>query len=124
MPGFVLSDQQIKQFHGDGYVIVRHLLEADEIGLVGRIARTDRERLERAAGRRDGNGTVVKLSVHNELGDDVYGAIVRGRRIVEAMETLLGGEVYHYHHKLILKEPRVGGAWEWHQDYGYWYQNG
>ena len=23
-----------------------------------------------------------------------------------------------------MKEPRVGGAWTWHQDYGYWYQNG
>ncbi len=23
-----------------------------------------------------------------------------------------------------MKEPRVGGAWEWHQDYGYWYNNG
>ena len=40
------------------------------------------------------------------------------------MERLLGGEVYHYHHKLILKEPLTGGAWEWHQDYGYWYNNG
>jgi ectoine hydroxylase-related dioxygenase (phytanoyl-CoA dioxygenase family) len=25
---------------------------------------------------------------------------------------------------MMLKEPFVGGAWEWHQDYGYWYQNG
>jgi ectoine hydroxylase-related dioxygenase (phytanoyl-CoA dioxygenase family) len=40
------------------------------------------------------------------------------------MERLLGDEVYHYHHKMILKEPRVGGAWAWHQDYGYWYNNG
>ena len=32
--------------------------------------------------------------------------------------------MYHYHHKMILKEPRVGGAWAWHQDYGYWYNNG
>jgi ectoine hydroxylase-related dioxygenase (phytanoyl-CoA dioxygenase family) len=40
------------------------------------------------------------------------------------MERLLGDEVYHYHHKMMLKEPRVGGAWEWHQDYGYWYNNG
>ncbi len=23
-----------------------------------------------------------------------------------------------------LKEPRIGGAWEWHQDYGYWYEFG
>src|SRR4029434_4194866 len=26
--------------------------------------------------------------------------------------------------KMIMKDPRVGGAWTWHQDYGYWYQNG
>jgi ectoine hydroxylase len=39
------------------------------------------------------------------------------------MERLLDGEVYHYHHKMILKEPLTGGAWEWHQDYGYWYSN-
>jgi ectoine hydroxylase-related dioxygenase (phytanoyl-CoA dioxygenase family) len=25
---------------------------------------------------------------------------------------------------MMLKEPKVGGAWEWHQDYGYWYNNG
>ena len=23
-----------------------------------------------------------------------------------------------------IKRPRTGGAWSWHQDYGYWYQNG
>src|SRR5262249_19513076 len=27
-------------------------------------------------------------------------------------------------HKMILKEARVGGAWAWHQDYGYWYRDG
>jgi ectoine hydroxylase len=43
---------------------------------------------------------------------------------VNRMEQILGGEVYHYHTKMMLKEPRVGGAWEWHQDYGYWYHNG
>jgi len=31
--------------------------------------------------------------------------------------------VCHFHSKLMQKEPRVGGAWEWHQDYGYWYKN-
>ncbi len=24
----------------------------------------------------------------------------------------------------MLKEAKVGGAWEWHQDYGYWYSYG
>ena len=40
------------------------------------------------------------------------------------METLLGGPIYHFQSKLTAKEPFVGGAWEWHQDYGYWYHNG
>ena len=37
---------------------------------------------------------------------------------------LLGGEVFHYHTKLIPKQPRTGGVFQWHQDYGYWYNNG
>jgi ectoine hydroxylase-related dioxygenase (phytanoyl-CoA dioxygenase family) len=39
------------------------------------------------------------------------------------MERFLGDEVYHYHSKLVAKDPRVGGGFEWHQDYGYWYHN-
>ncbi|ESO12794.1 hypothetical protein HELRODRAFT_62930, partial [Helobdella robusta] len=37
---------------------------------------------------------------------------------------LLGGEVYHYHTKVMMKEARTGGQHLWHQDYGYWYKNG
>ena len=40
------------------------------------------------------------------------------------MRALLREEVYHWHSKVMLKVPEVGGAWEWHQDYGYWYGNG
>jgi ectoine hydroxylase-related dioxygenase (phytanoyl-CoA dioxygenase family) len=44
--------------------------------------------------------------------------------MVRSCEKILGGEVYHYHSKMIMKDAKVGGAWTWHQDYGYWYQNG
>jgi ectoine hydroxylase-related dioxygenase (phytanoyl-CoA dioxygenase family) len=121
---FVLSDTQREQFLRDGYLITERLFDSTEIGLLGQIARADRELARQAASRRDGSGGVIQLSVRNELGEDIYSAFVRCRRIVDTMERLLGGEVYHYHHKMILKEPRVGGAWEWHQDYGYWYDTG
>jgi ectoine hydroxylase-related dioxygenase (phytanoyl-CoA dioxygenase family) len=119
-----LTDDQVARFHQDGFAIVEDLFDAEEIDLLRRIARADHQLVREALGRRDGQGGEVKLSVRNHLGDDVYSAFVRCRRVVEAMEQLLGGEVYHYHHKMILKEPYVGGAWEWHQDYGYWYHNG
>lgn len=64
------------------------------------------------------------MTLRNELHDDLYSACVRSERMAGTMEILLGGEVYHYHHKMNMKEPFVGGAWEWHQDYGYWYNNG
>jgi ectoine hydroxylase-related dioxygenase (phytanoyl-CoA dioxygenase family) len=66
----------------------------------------------------------VRLSLWNHPGDGIYGMFARCERIVRSAEKLLGGEVYHYHSKMILKDAKVGGAWAWHQDYGYWYQNG
>jgi ectoine hydroxylase-related dioxygenase (phytanoyl-CoA dioxygenase family) len=48
----------------------------------------------------------------------------RCESIVSSAEQILDGEVYHYHSKMIMKDAKTGGAWAWHQDYGYWYQNG
>jgi ectoine hydroxylase-related dioxygenase (phytanoyl-CoA dioxygenase family) len=64
------------------------------------------------------------MATWNHPGDSVYGLAARTHRVVDTMEDMLGGEVYHYHSKLTAKEPFEGGAWEWHQDYGYWYHNG
>ena len=36
----------------------------------------------------------------------------------------MGEEVSFFHGKVMLKEARTGGKWEWHQDYGYWYNLG
>jgi ectoine hydroxylase-related dioxygenase (phytanoyl-CoA dioxygenase family) len=124
MPGYSLDDTQVDQFHRDGYALANRLFDLDEIELLGRIAREDDELRRNTAERRDAQGGITTLSVSNDLQDDIYGAVCRSHRIVDTMERLLGGEVYHYHHKMNMKEPYVGGAWEWHQDYGYWYNNG
>ena len=124
MSPFAISNDQLDRFRVDGYFIAHQLFDAEEIDLLGRIARADHQISRQAASRRDGQGGAIRLLVENELNDDIYAAFVRCRRIVDTMERLLEGEVYHYHHKMILKEPVTGGAWEWHQDYGYWYNNG
>lgn len=69
----------------------------------------------------DGKGNDVRLALWNHPGEGVYGMFARCHRVVDTVEALLGDEVYHYHSKMILKDARVGGAWAWHQDYGYWY---
>jgi ectoine hydroxylase len=124
MNPYIASPEDVRRFNDDGYFVADGLFDTEEVDLLRNIARRDRQLTGAVVDRRDGQGGVVKLAVSNELADDIYGAIVRSRRIVDTMERLLGGEVYHYHNKMILKDPYVGGAWEWHQDYGYWYHNG
>ena len=124
MSFFRVSPEQKAQFEADGYIVVPSLLNPEEADLLQKLAKSDMGLADKAYGRPDRSGMITKLALRNDLPDDIFGAITRSRRVVDAMEILLDGEVYHYHHKMTMKEPLVGGAWEWHQDYGYWYNNG
>ena len=120
----MLTTDEIGRYHRDGFVISRGFFASDEMGLLGRAAREDRELDRHAFGRADGEGGTVRLSLWNHPGDGIYGMVARCERMVRSAEAILEGEVYHYHSKMIMKDPLVGGAWAWHQDYGYWYRNG
>ncbi len=119
-----LNEQQVRDYHANGYVLAKGLFDAEEIGLLSRAAKEDRQLDEHSFGRKDGEGGTVRLSGWNQPGDTLYGMFARCESIVNSMENLLEGEVYHYHSKVIMKDPRIGGAWAWHQDYGYWYMFG
>ncbi len=123
-PGGVFSVEDLARYHQDGYVFARSLFTAEEIGLLRDTARQDHALDQAASSRDDGTGHAVRLSLWNHPGDGLYGMVARCHRVVDSVEQLIGEEAYHYHSKMILKDARVGGAWAWHQDYGYWYQNG
>ncbi|MBI1368186.1 MAG: phytanoyl-CoA dioxygenase family protein [Planctomycetes bacterium] len=123
MPTKLLSDAQVSQWQADGYHMERGLFTPEEIDLLRRAAKEDRAMDEHALGRADGEGGTVRLSLWNHPGEGIYGMIARCRRVVERAEQLLDDEVYHYHSKMIMKDAKIGGAWAWHQDYGYWYKD-
>ena len=118
------SKEQLEQYHQDGYFLMKNLFDKEEIGLLHNSAMADRTLDEQSYGRKDGEGGTVRLSLWNHPGNNIYGMFARCERMVNRAEQLLDDEVYHYHSKMILKDARVGGAWAWHQDYGYWYHNG
>ncbi|AQG81969.1 phytanoyl-CoA dioxygenase family protein [Spirosoma montaniterrae] len=122
----VLTPEQITAFHRDGYVIAKGFLSPEETAKLYAVAITDDALNSHAYGVVDQSGKQSKLALWFTPGDDLYGLLARSERMVEGVAALLGSsqnQVCHFHSKLMMKEPRVGGAWEWHQDYGYWYKN-
>ncbi|SOD99332.1 phytanoyl-CoA dioxygenase family protein [Spirosoma fluviale] len=126
-----LTPEQIEQYSQDGYLIIRGFLNASEVEKLYNVAIEDSAISKHAINVNDSTGKRSKLSLWYKPGDDVYGLLTRSRQLVESVDKLLDSPdaspsvntVCHFHSKLMQKEPRVGGAWEWHQDYGYWYKN-
>lgn len=123
MPTIFTPDQR-SAYQRDGFVLIRSLFDTEEIGILREAIELDPQLRESLYDRKDSEGKATRMATWNHPGDSAYGLAARSHRVVDTMEDMLGGEVYHYHSKLTAKEPRVGGAWEWHQDYGYWYHNG
>ena len=121
---FKLTEKQERQYQQDGYLMVENLYEQEEMDLLLAIARADQEKAALVRAAEDTKGRESKLWLTSDIDrEDIYNAICHGHRMVDTLEKLMREEVYLYHYKMMVKEPRVGGAWEWHQDYGYWYHN-
>jgi phytanoyl-CoA hydroxylase len=125
MKPFQITQQQQADYDRDGYLIVRDFLSLEEIGKLYAIATGDDLLRKHAFDLNDQTGKKTKLTLWYNPGDDAYGLLTRSRRMVNSTDSLLDGNsaICHFHSKLMQKEPKVGGAWEWHQDYGYWYKN-
>jgi ectoine hydroxylase-related dioxygenase (phytanoyl-CoA dioxygenase family) len=119
-----ISTADKAQFEKDGYILIKGMLNETEVKKLYEIATHDQVISNKSFDRGDANGLRTKLALWYSLADDAYSLLARSRRIVEGVNLLLDGESAHFHSKLMQKEPKVGGAWEWHQDYGYWYRDG
>src|SRR5258706_3837904 len=125
MTNFQLTAEQMVDYSMDGYVIVKNFLDEKEIKKLYGIATGDSTLQKHAFDLNDQAGKKTKLTLWYTPGDDAYGLLTKSKRMVDSADKLMDGEsaVCHFHSKLMQKEPKVGGAWEWHQDYGYWYKN-
>ncbi|MFP5041228.1 phytanoyl-CoA dioxygenase family protein [Parasediminibacterium sp. JCM 36343] len=125
MPHNHLAPSQVAAFHKDGYIVIKNFCSKEEINKLYGTAVGDNAMLNNALDLNDQSGKKTKLSLWFTPGNDVFGYLTRSEKIVHSVAQLLESDAHvcHFHSKLMQKEPKVGGAWEWHQDYGYWYKN-
>jgi ectoine hydroxylase-related dioxygenase (phytanoyl-CoA dioxygenase family) len=125
MSKFFLTPAQIEAYHQDGYVIVKNFCSKAEVDKMYSTALQDNAMAKNALDLNDQTGKKTKLSLWFTPGNDIFGYLTRSEKLVNGVAQLLDSKapICHFHSKLMQKEPKVGGAWEWHQDYGYWYKN-
>ncbi|MBN9390637.1 MAG: phytanoyl-CoA dioxygenase family protein [Chloroflexi bacterium] len=120
-----LSEEDVVNYKRDGFIFVKDLFSPEEVQIM-------LEDIENEGGavnhylnaRLDGSGRRAKISIWHSLNNDVWAAASTHPRIVNNIRILQGEDVAFFHGKVMLKEAQSGGAWEWHQDYGYWYDQG
>ena len=121
----IISKDQMESYYTNGYLIINNFCTKEEIQKLYSTAKQDNAMAKNALDLNDQSGKKTKLSLWFTPSNDVFGYLTRSEKMIKSVEQLLNDDspVCHFHSKLMQKEPRVGGAWEWHQDYGYWYKN-
>ena len=121
----LFSSSELATYEKDGYLIVKGFCSSAEVDKMYSTAIHDNAMAKNALDLNDQTGKKTKLSLWFTPGNDVFGYLTRSESMVNHVAQLLDSNspVCHFHSKLMQKEPKVGGAWEWHQDYGYWYKN-
>ena len=119
-----MNAAELAAYYGDGYVLIKGLFDRTEVESLNQIVREDPVVNNSVYGRKDATGGTTELALWNDLQEDMFSDVARSARLVTNLQKLLGGDVAFFHAKLTLKRPKTGGAWDWHQDYGYWYRTG
>jgi ectoine hydroxylase len=115
----------LASYHRNGFVLARGLLSAAEVGLLnGEMPRLlegdDADGLHR---ERERSGAVRQVYLAHRHSHP-YRELVRDERILGAVKQVIGNDVYVWHSKINVKDAFEGTVWLWHQDFGYWINDG
>ncbi|KAG7154261.1 L-proline trans-4-hydroxylase-like 3, partial [Homarus americanus] len=114
-------------YNKNGYILVRNMLSQAEIDKVKAAVEGDDGIQAQAYSRDDGKSRRSRVSLWNHPVSPLPHHTVTSPSPLTSPSPpqLMGGdEIYHYHSKLMMKDANTGGRHVWHQDYGYWYNNG
>lgn len=112
-------------YRRDGYTVVEGVYSQEQVDAMIRAIEGGDERVGTNLRKRaDTAGKTANLALWYDIGDDIWSAATTYPPLVNGIRTLMGEDVTFFHGKVMLKEAKSGGRWEWHQDYGYWYNQG
>lgn len=111
-----LTQEQLRQFNEDGFLILPQLFSVDEVEVL-RAAMNRVFLQDTAANVKEKSSDVVRTAFGLHLRDEVFGKLVRHPRFVEPAQQIAGPNLYVQQSKINVKEAITGEMWQWHQDF-------
>jgi ectoine hydroxylase-related dioxygenase (phytanoyl-CoA dioxygenase family) len=126
-----LSPDKVEEFNKDGVLIIKGLLNADEVATMhqraewvasGQAPHIPSERLQVEPGVTKGevvadtHGDSLRKMSHIAFIDEVFQAHARNPKILDVIESLLGTDIKLYQDQLFMKPPKIGSRQSYHQD--------
>ena len=109
---YELSEDEYIKYWNDGYIILRNIFKEEEMDLLLDTIENDPYITSNEMHMTDPDGLKSKLTLWFHLNDkDLYSMFARSNTLNNIINTLILSEPYHFHSKIMLKEPKSGGSW-------------
>lgn len=121
-----LTDEQVRQYDEDGYVVLHGILTPAEVRLLqaeAEILRTD-QRGHPDANVYEKDGVSLRAAWCVEMDSEACRLAMSMQRIFGPVRQLMGEKAYLYQSRLNYKVAGRGDVFQWHQDYGSWVEDG
>ena len=118
-----LTAAQLEEFNEQGYLFLPNVFLAQEMDILNAevpgILATQREEVVREKG-----SDAPRSAFYVQTWNPVYERLARHPRLVEPGMQILGSDkLYMHQFKINAKAAFDGAVWQWHQDYGTWFED-
>ncbi len=114
-----LTPDQLTQFDRDGYLFFPgHFTPEETQNLTDAVPELYSRR--EAYNVREKGKDAVRTNFAAHMYSAPFAKLARHPRMIEPVESLLGGKLYMHQFKINGKMAFEGDVWQWHQDYGTW----
>lgn len=118
-----LTAGQVAEFEELGYLFLPDVFSAEEMDILnGELPGIFSQ--ERPEVIREKDSDAPRSAFYVQTWNEAFGILSRHPRLVEPGTQLLGSDkLYMHQYKINAKAAFDGAVWQWHQDYGTWFED-
>ena len=117
-----LTKEEINQFDKEGYLIFPNLFSIEEVQYLS-AAVPKLYDIREEYNYREKNSDLVRTNFAAHLYSKPFAKLAKHPRMIQPVEDLLQEKLYMHQFKINGKMAFEGDVWQWHQDYGTWFND-